>query len=66
MTDQFHSDNTEGFTAAQAAAMSDEFHHNLALALADLPNGAEGTDQDTIDQIAQSLAEAVLKRHGGA
>ena len=64
--DGFTTDNTEGFSAAQLATMNDEYCHNLQIALCELPDGAEGTDQDTLDQIKQSVAEAILKRHGGA
>lgn len=63
---QFRQDNTEGFNDAQLAAMNDEFHHNLQIALGDLPGGADAADDDLIEQIKQSTAEAVLKRHGGA
>ena len=64
--DPFRADNTEGFTAAQLGAMNHEYFFALLGALDDLPDGAENTDQDTIDQIKQSVAESVLKRHGGA
>ena len=56
----FTADNTEGFTADQLAALNDAYHHNLAIALADLPNGAEGASDDLIAQIEQSVGEAIL------
>jgi len=63
---EFRDDNTEGFTAAQLTAMNDEFHHDLALALDALPNGAEGAEDWLIAEIRQATTEAVLKRHGAA
>lgn len=63
---QFRDDNTEGFTAAQLAAMNDEYNHAVSFALARLKDGADGATDDQIAQIKQSTAEAVLKRHGGA
>jgi len=56
----FTADNTEGFSAGQLAALNDAFHHNLAIALGDLPNGAEGASDDLIAQIEQSVGEAIL------
>jgi hypothetical protein len=63
---QFRPDNTEGFTAAELATMNDEYHHNLTLALEALPGGAQDASDDTLAQIRQSTAEAVLRRHGAA
>jgi hypothetical protein len=63
---QFRTDNTEGFTAAELAAMNDEYHHDLALALEALPGGAQDASDDLLHQIRQSTAEAVLRRHGAA
>jgi hypothetical protein len=63
---EFRQDNTPGFTDAQLAAMNDEFYHNLALAFGDLPDGLEGADADLIEQITQTTAEAVLRRHGSS
>jgi hypothetical protein len=62
----FTHDNTEGFTNAQLAAMNDEFHHNLQIALADLPDGVECADDDTLAQIKQTVATEVLRNHGAA
>jgi len=56
----FTADNTEGFSAGQLAAMNDAYHHNLSIALGDLPNGAEGASDDLIAQIKQSVGEALL------
>jgi hypothetical protein len=67
MTDTLHAfrqDNTEGFTDAELAAMNDEYYHELQIAVADLPNGA--AEGDLIEQIKQSTAEIVLRRHGAA
>jgi hypothetical protein len=59
---EFTTDNTEGFTAAQLAAMNNEFHHDLALALEALPDGAEGANDFLLGNIRQHTAEAVLGR----
>ena len=60
----FTGDNTEGFTAAQLDAMNEVYHHNLQIALCDLPDGAEGASDDLIAQIEQSVGEGVLARVG--
>ena len=63
---QFRQDNTAGFSDAELDRMNDEFHHELALTIERLPHGALGADDDLIAQITQSVAEAVLRRHGAA
>ena len=55
----FTSDNTDGFTAEELAAMNQTFYHNLAIAVSDLPNGAE---IDMIDEIKQAVGEAILTK----
>lgn len=59
----FTTDNTEGFTIAQLAAMNDEYQSDMQSVLAGFH---EGASDELIDQIQQSVSEAVLKRHGGA
>ncbi len=56
----FTIDNTEGFTADQLAALNEVYHHNLQIALCDLPDGAEGASDDLIAQIKQSVGERIL------
>ena len=38
------------------------FYHDMSIELGDLPDGAEGADDDLIAQIKQRLAEDVLSR----
>jgi hypothetical protein len=64
--DQFRMDNTEGFTAAELAAMNDEYLHELQAMLADLPDGAEGASDWLIDEIKQNAATEILRRHDAA
>jgi hypothetical protein len=58
--DQFTPDNTAGYSDFDLAALNAMFYHKLAIAVSELPDGAEGADDDTLTQIKQSLAEAVL------
>lgn len=58
----FTSDNTEGFSREQLAAMNEVFYHNLAIAICDLPNGCEGASASEIDEIKQAVGEAILAK----
>ncbi len=58
---RFRPDNTTGFSSEELATLNDIYNHNLAIALADLPNGVVGTDRDTLVQIEKSVADAVMQ-----
>jgi hypothetical protein len=55
----FRDDNTEGFTAAQLIVMNDEYHHDIALALEGLPDGADR-------EVAGTMSHAAIARRFGA
>lgn len=62
----FTQDNTAGYTDAELVTMNDEYYRELAVALGEIPDGAESANTNLVYQIEQSTAEAVLRRHGGA
>jgi hypothetical protein len=57
MSKTFTQDNTSGYSDAELAALNVAYEHKLAIALGE---GAEALSDDTLAQIEQSVAEAVL------